>query len=272
MRCWGSWSSPAQAQPLQEQVEALCLQFRILHQHPFSRATSSKPTGERPHQLTTLVIGDSVISNVRTSSTITCCFQGATVSDVADKVTEILANEPDITKVIVHIGTNDICKQLSEILKTDFVHLFSTQRRSVSQINVSGPIPSCGRGSGRFSPLHTWLSSTYAANGVSYIDNFNLFWEGRQLFRYDDIHLNWLEEKLLSGNISHSVAHPCVPLSCSQNSSLTSTWLLLYQFNVPHFFHANLLLAKTCKMMFQWRTSSLTNQQPEYNTDIGLVQ
>ncbi len=49
---------------------------------------------------------------------------------------------------------------------------------------------------------------------------------------------------------------------------------LLYQFNVGllHFFYANLLLAKTRKIMLQLRMSSLTNQQPEYIIDITLVQ
>lgn len=71
-------------------------------------------TGERPHQLTTLIVGDSIIRNVRTTSAKTC-FPGATVRDVADKATEVLANDPGITKVIVHTGTIDIRKHQPEI-------------------------------------------------------------------------------------------------------------------------------------------------------------
>ncbi len=82
-----------------------------------------------PHNL---VIGDSIIRNVRTSSTITCFPDTA----VSDKAFEILANEPDNTKVIVHVGTNDIRKEQNELLKTDFVHLFSTLKRSISPVCV----------------------------------------------------------------------------------------------------------------------------------------
>ena len=65
---------------------------------------------------------------------------------------------------------------------------------------MSGPIPTCALGSGCFSHLlSTWLCSACASHGVSYIDNFNLFWEHRQLFRIDGIHPNWLGAKLLSG-------------------------------------------------------------------------
>ena len=38
------------------------------------------------------------------------------------------------------------------------------------------------------------------------------------------------------------------------------------------FIHANLLLAKTPKMTLQHRTAFQTNQKPEYNIDITLVQ
>lgn len=125
---------------------------------------------------------------MRTRSTKTHCFLGATVRDVADKATEILANDPDFSKVIIHARANDIRKQI-EILKADSVHLISILKRSAC-----------------------------AANGVC-IDNFNLFWEGWEVvfffFRNYGIHPNRLGAKLLSGNISHVVAHTPVALAHS---------------------------------------------------------
>lgn len=114
--------------------------------------------------------------------------------------------------------TNDIHKQQSEPLKADFVHLFTTLKKSMSHIPMSGLIPSYGLGCGRFShllALHIWLSSACAAHSVSYIDNFNLFWNHRELFKGDCINPNWLGAKLLSGNISYSVL-----LTGKQNNSL----------------------------------------------------
>lgn len=111
---------------------------------------------------------------------------------------------------------------------SDFcVHLFGTLKRSVSYIYVSGSVQSCGRGIGQFRSrllsLQIWLSSACAAHSVSYIDNINLFWERRKLFRNYGIHPNWLGAKLPSTNISYCVAHPDVLLSGSQNISQTST-------------------------------------------------
>lgn len=108
-----------------------------------------------------LVTRSSGISELIPLRTKTCCFPGATVRDVTEKAIEILANELAI---------------------------------SIS-ISVSGPIPTCACSSGHFSrllTLHSWLSSACASHGVSYIDNFNLFWERRQLFKFDGIHQNRL--------------------------------------------------------------------------------
>lgn len=65
-------------------------------QRPPSRTSSSRHSGERQHQPTTLVLGDSSIRNVRAGSAITCLFPGATVHDVTDKAIAILANKPEI--------------------------------------------------------------------------------------------------------------------------------------------------------------------------------
>lgn len=168
--------------------------------------------------------------NVKTNSGLTCCIPGATVRDIAYKAIEILANEPDIKKVIVHVGTNDIRMKQSEVLKDDFKYLFCSLKQSVNHVFVSGPIPSCRRCVERFSrllSLHTWLSSACVSHGVSYIDNFNLFCECRQLFRGDGIHPNWAGAKLLSANILFSVLNSAplnsaAPLTCVQSSPITS--------------------------------------------------
>lgn len=163
-----------------------------------------------------------LIRNVTTHSTVTYCVPGATVCEIEEKAIGILVDKPDITKVIIHVGTNVIRRQHSELLKSDFQHLFSSLKRSARRVYMSGPLPSCGCGIGRFSrllSLHTWLSSTCAAQGVSFIDNFSLFWRCPQLFKDDGIHPNWLGAKLLASNISYCVAHLGVcPLHMSQTA------------------------------------------------------
>ena len=90
------------------------------HRAPESSKSSSQPT--------TLILGDSIIKNAVVRSKTTSCFPAPTVHDIADKAPEVLSSLPSVD--IVHIGTNNICNQQSEILKSNFVHLFNNLKKS----------------------------------------------------------------------------------------------------------------------------------------------
>ena len=108
----------------------------------------------------------------------------------------------------MHVGTNDTVLQQSELLKSDFICLFHELKKYGKHVFISGPIPTLGRGIGRFSrilSLHTWLQSVCSLHNMFYIDNFNLFWERSSFFRKDGIHPTILGARKLSGNIFHSV-------------------------------------------------------------------
>uniref|UniRef100_A0A3B4FU33 SGNH hydrolase-type esterase domain-containing protein n=1 Tax=Pundamilia nyererei TaxID=303518 RepID=A0A3B4FU33_9CICH len=132
----------------------------------------------------TLVLGDSIVRNVRMRGALTLSFPGATVVDIVDRIPNILASHPQVNRLIIHIGTNDIPKQQSELLKLDFLQLFSLLGQLQVSAFISGPTPTC-RGIGRFSQLlslNTWLSSACVSHGVGFINNFDAFWERRHLF------------------------------------------------------------------------------------------
>ena len=62
---------------------------------------------------------------------------------------------------------------------------------------MSGPVPTVGRGDYEFSRLlglNTWLSGVCKLKGLNFIDNFNIFWRQRDIFRRDGLHLNRLGE------------------------------------------------------------------------------
>uniref|UniRef100_A0A3Q2W137 SGNH hydrolase-type esterase domain-containing protein n=1 Tax=Haplochromis burtoni TaxID=8153 RepID=A0A3Q2W137_HAPBU len=132
--------------------------------------------------LSTLVLGDSVVRNVRMRGALTLSFPGATVVDIVDRIPNILASHPQANRLIIHIGTNDIPKQQSELLKLDFLQLFSL----LGQLQVR-----IGRFS-RLLSLNTWLSSACVSHGVGFINNFDAFWERshQNLFGADGLHLN----------------------------------------------------------------------------------
>uniref|UniRef100_A0A3B4GIV5 SGNH hydrolase-type esterase domain-containing protein n=1 Tax=Pundamilia nyererei TaxID=303518 RepID=A0A3B4GIV5_9CICH len=170
------------------------LRPRSLSRQPDARVSDGQQPPVAP-PLSTLVLGDSVIRNVRMRGALTLSFPGATVVDIVDRIPNILASHPQANWLIIHIGTNDIPKQQSELMKLDFLQLFSLLGQLQVSAFISGPTPTCGRGIGRFSrllSLNTWLSSACVSHGVGFINNFDAFWERRHqnLFGADGLHLN----------------------------------------------------------------------------------
>ncbi|KAM3619037.1 uncharacterized protein V6R79_001996 [Siganus canaliculatus] len=161
----------------------------------------------------TLVIGDSIVRNVRMRGAVTMSFPGATVAEVMRKISDILSSHPQLKRIIIHAGTNDIARQQSEVLKQDFRDLFNSISQSQVTVFISGPTPTCGRGIGSFSrllSLNTWLSSSCSSHHVGFINNFDLFWERRHLFGPDGIHLNRAGARMLSGNLAYGIQHAII--------------------------------------------------------------
>jgi len=167
-------------------------------------------------RLKTLVVGDSTIKNINTGgkkNTKTYCFPDEMVCDITKKIPEILSAHQTVSKIIVHVGANDINKEQSETLKQDFVGLLKMLGSLNVEAYISGPLPSVRPGVNRFSRLlglNTWLSTTCTLHEVNFIDNFNLFWERRYLFRENGYQLNSYGEKLFTSNLLYYLCHPTV--------------------------------------------------------------
>lgn len=54
------------------------------------------------------------------------CFPKDMVSDMTERILRIMAAHPTVKTIMVHIGTNDVVKQQSEVLKQDFIDLLNT--------------------------------------------------------------------------------------------------------------------------------------------------
>ncbi|CAI5670364.1 unnamed protein product [Oreochromis niloticus] len=105
-------------------------------EHPRCRGAGVSDGQQSPvaSPLSMLVLGDSIVRNVRMRGALTLSFPGATVVDIVDRIPNILASHPQANRLIIHIGTNDIPKQQSELLKLDFLQLFSL----LGQLQVFG--------------------------------------------------------------------------------------------------------------------------------------
>lgn len=128
-----------------------------------SSPVRAQPAPPRPlFSPTILIIGDSITRNVRFFNSVTHCFPGATVPVIQQKLQGLLPSLPSsIKRVIIHVGTNDTALQQS-LTKSDFNHLFNFLKHCGKSVFISGPIPTVGRGAGRFSrflSLHAWLQS-----------------------------------------------------------------------------------------------------------------
>ena len=158
---------------------------------------------------TTAIVGDSIIRNVRFFNAVTHCFPGTTVPSLLQKLPELLGSLPSsVKKVIIHLGFNDTSFRQSEETKKHFLKLFNLLRGCGKTVLISGPLPSFGRGAGRFSrllSLNTWLQSACTSSGFTFIDNFNLFWNRSLFYMADGVHPSKLGSRVLADNIRHAV-------------------------------------------------------------------
>ncbi|KAF7648800.1 hypothetical protein LDENG_00151470 [Lucifuga dentata] len=96
--------------------------------YPSSQVRFSPPSTPPP---TTLVIGDSIVRNIKKKSAATLSFPGAKVSNIMEKIPSILADHPLTKNVVLHVGCNDIPSQTSETLKSDFTKLLDSLKGSL---------------------------------------------------------------------------------------------------------------------------------------------
>ena len=136
------------------------------------------------------------------------------VSDISEKILDIVAEHPTEKSLVLHTGACDVVKQQSEVLKQDFTNLLNKVRPLDTVVFFSGPLPTVRRGDERLSRLlmlNRWLKATCTAQSVNFIDNFNIFWERRHLFKADGSCLNKSGVRLLTSNMFYSVHHTPVP-------------------------------------------------------------
>ncbi|CAI5657641.1 unnamed protein product [Oreochromis niloticus] len=110
-------------------------------------------------------------------------------------------------------GSNDVSKQQSEVLKRDFTGLLNTVNSLNAAVFISGPVPPVRGGDERFSrlfALNKWLISACTDHSVHFINNFNIFWERRHLFKANGFNFNKSGVKLFTSNLFYSIRHPSV--------------------------------------------------------------
>lgn len=156
-----------------------------------------------------LVIGDSITRNVKieTPTTIVTCLPGARAPDIKANL-KVLANaNRKFSKIIIHVGTNDVRLRQSEITKINIKEVCELASTMSSTVICSGPLPVRRSDEivSRLCSLNGWLSKWCPLNNIEFIDNWKSFWGKPDLLKRDGIHPSWDGAALLSSNMAHSL-------------------------------------------------------------------
>ncbi|XP_067233913.1 uncharacterized protein [Chanodichthys erythropterus] len=168
---------------------------------------SDAPT-ENPVE-SALVIGDSITRNVKieTPATIVTCLPGARAPDIKANL-KVLANaKRKYSKIIIHVGTNDVRLRQSEITKINIKEVCELANSMSAKVICSGPLPVRRSDEivSRLSSLNGWLSKWCAQNNIGFIDNWKSFWGRPDLLKRDGIHPSRDGAALLSRNLANSL-------------------------------------------------------------------
>ncbi len=135
---------------------------------------------------TTLIVGDSITRNICFFNTITHCYPVSQVMDILEKLQGLLRSlPPSITRLIVHVGSNDTARRQSKQTKKDFNILFNLLQSCGLSVWISSPLPVLSHSAECFSrllALNTWLQFACSETNFCFIDNFNLFWNHPSFF------------------------------------------------------------------------------------------
>lgn len=103
-----------------------------------------------------------------------CCLPNVTASELNEELSNILSHHGAFDQIILHVGTNDILRGESEILKRNFNELFNKIEKLSTQKFISGPLPAREPNMFlRHLNLNTWLSRTCTLKCLNYINYFN---------------------------------------------------------------------------------------------------
>ncbi|XP_076827350.1 uncharacterized protein LOC143473991 [Brachyhypopomus gauderio] len=183
------------------------------HHSPVHASNRFGPLSETPTEepvSRTLVIGDSIIRHVKVAIPLwapvltVSCLPGSRALDISGNF-RLLANKR-FSRIVIHIGANDICLRQSEVTKANIKEVVKLAQMMSDAVICSGPIPML-RGNvqySRLTSLNCWMSKWCSENQVGFIDNYKVF-EGKPgLLGRDGVHPTWDGAALLSCSIAHS--------------------------------------------------------------------
>ena len=154
-------------------------------------------------------MGDSIVRNLKLPGAFTYCLSGGKTEDFNEIIPALLDVHPSVHTVIIHTGTNDVMSRKPFKLHDQLVLLVDTVQSLGKRCVLSGPLGDLYNNCERFSrvlSLHTWMQNYCSATDVYFINNFDYFWNQRDLFKRDRLHPNPKGTAVLTNNFINCIA------------------------------------------------------------------
>lgn len=168
------------------------------------------PLSDTPAEPSTLVIGSSIVRDVKLPAATVRCFPGARVGDIEGNLRILAQSRTRFRRIVIHVGGNDARRRQSEVLKLNVGSVCKLAKSMSDTVIFSGPLPNLTNDEmySRFSSFNRWLSRWCPENGIGFIDNWRAFWGKPGLIRRDGIHPTLDGAALLSRNMADSISRP----------------------------------------------------------------
>ena len=159
-----------------------------------------------------LFIGDSIVRHIKLQKNkekiSKICCSGKKVKEVHERATLAMKHHKEIDTVIFHAGVNDLRYKETETLKTHFRNLAADLSNAKMSLVISGPLPMRRRGCEAFSRLlnlNEWLKTWCTEQSLTFVDNFDTFWENPNLLGRDGLHPTQEGANAIAENIMNSL-------------------------------------------------------------------
>lgn len=181
-----------------------------LEHQPLHVSNRFYPLSDTPAEPDTLVIGSSIVRDVKHPAVSVRCYPGARVGDIEGNLRLLQQSRTRFRRIVIHAGGNDARRRQSEVLKLNVASVCKLAKSMADTVAFSGPLPNLVNDEmySRFSSFNRWLSRWCPENDIVFIDNWRAFWGKPGLLRRDGIHPTWEGASLLTRNVAAKLSLP----------------------------------------------------------------